>query len=205
MAVSVIMVTTVVMAVVVPMIMAGTAIMLVIEVMMAMMVMLLGIDQGGGQRALDGDRCIARSLGVLDGQSHNFGGEAHVVDLTEIVAPQSPLPVEQQDRRRTLHFVGGHRLRQAGSVGLVDADREWPAILVNEGFQRLSGHRVVMLEYGVQAQDLHLVVGEALYDPFCKRQAVLHAAGAKHLEGLQHDDLALEACERQRRLGVDPS
>ena len=44
-----------------------------------------------------------------------------------------------------------------------------------------------MLEHRVQADDLHLVAPEHAVDLLGLRHAVLHAAGAEHLEGVGDD------------------
>ena len=62
----------------------------------------------------------------------------------------------------------------------------------------------MVLEHGMQADDGDLALVEHLGDPPGLREAMRDAAGAQHLEGHDDHDLALEAVERRRRLGVEP-
>lgn len=73
--------------------------------------------------------------------------------MAERLPPQPARLVDQQQGRRALHTVGGHRARQmpAGRVRRVDADRHVEPVFVGEGFQRLAPVGVV-LEDRVQGE-----------------------------------------------------
>jgi hypothetical protein len=95
------------------------------------MVMMVGIDERGGQTALERNRLLARSVAGFDGQSHHLGAEAQVIYLAEIVAPEPALAVEHEDRRRAADLVGLHGLRDIIAVGLVEGDRESELVFVD--------------------------------------------------------------------------
>ena len=148
------------------MIMAATAV---------VMMMRVGVDEHGREPALDGDGHLARRLGVLQRERHDLGGEPHVVDVAEVMTAQPTLAVEQEKRRRALHLVGGHRLRQGLAVRLVDGDGERPAVLLHEGLERGRRLRLVVLEHSA-GEHGHLGVAEAHGEARSLRQGVLDAA-----------------------------
>ena len=65
-----------------------------LAVVVMVVVMILGIDESLGEPLLDGDRGLARRLGVLDGERHDLGAEPHIVDGAEVVPAQAPLAIE---------------------------------------------------------------------------------------------------------------
>jgi len=154
---------------------------------------------------LDRRSLLAASARVLDRQRHNLRSKADVVRMAKIVTPEPPSPVKNKERRRALHLIGRERLRWSFPIGLVDPDREWPAIFALEDLQRLLGHHLVVLEDRVQADDGHLIRAEPLANPPRLGQAFRHATGTEHLESYQDDHLALELSEGHRLVGVEPA
>src|SRR3546814_1606787 len=75
--------------------------------------------------------------------------------MPEMVEPQPPLPVDQQQGRRALHRISAHRGGQAvGADMRVDRDRETDPIFVEERRQRLGrALRCVMLEHAVRSEE----------------------------------------------------
>ncbi len=65
--------------------------------------------------------------------------ESEIVDRAEIVPAQTPLPVEQQKRRRALQLVSFHRLGQLFTVRLVERDGDRDAVLSQIRFDLFSG------------------------------------------------------------------
>ena len=165
----------------------------------------VGIDQCRVQLALDRNRGLARGTGVLDRQRHDLGGEPHILDVPEVVPAQAPLAIEQQQRRRAPHLVGGHGPGQACAIGRIDRDREAPSVFVDECLQRLRPHRRMMLEHGVQTDHHDLVVAELPGQALGLRQRVRHAARTQHLERHDNDHLALQRLQGQRRPRVEPA
>ena len=88
-----------------------------------------------------------------------------------------------QFRRQELRYA-------AAAVGSVHADGEGPAVLVDEGLQRLDRHHVMVLEDRVQADDGQLGRREGLAHPLGLRQAMGHTGRAQHLEGVQQHHAA---------------
>jgi hypothetical protein len=178
----------------IPMVMM--VVMMVVVVMIVVLV--IGRDQGGCELVLDGGCLLAVAACVLDRERHDLGGEADVVGVTEIVAPEPACAIEHEERGRTLHLVGRERLRRTLAVRLVDADREGPLVLALENLEGLLGHHIMVLEDRVQADDRNLVRTEALSQSPRLRQSLRYTAGAKHLKSHQDHDLALEACQGHR-------
>jgi hypothetical protein len=148
----------VVMAVVMAVIMPAPArvamgvIMVLGVIMMVIMVMVVVMILGGqrlGELVLDRRSLLAAAIHVLDGQRHDLRGEADVIGVAEVVAPQPAGPVENQQRRRALHLVGRKRLRWAFAIRLVDADWERPLVFALENLERFLGHDLVVLEDAV--------------------------------------------------------
>ena len=143
------------MPVVVGMIVAAAAgVAMLVMLVMVPIVLAVGMARHGqriGQCLLNRDGLLTGRTGWLDGQGHDLGRQQHVVRAAEIVAPQSAGTIEEQQRRRALHLVGGHRLRLLFAVRLVDSDRERPAVLMHERLQGRGRHDILMLEDAVQS------------------------------------------------------
>ena len=172
--------------------------------LMVVMVVLVGADEGRREPPLHAQRHLPRGVGVLEHQRHDLGAEAHVVDGAQIVAAQAPLAVEQQKRRRALDAVGLHGPRQAGAVRRVDRDGDGDVLGLEERLEQGRRHVLVVLEHHVQAENRDLVAVEGAREPLRLRERVAQRAGAQHLEGDEHDDLALERLQRERLGRVEP-
>lgn len=182
----------VVMPMLMPMVMIVPVVMpmmMLMAVLMAvlMIVIMLRRFQRGRNPLLDARSLLARRCRVLGRHRHDLGRERDIVGPAEIVTAQPPRPVEDQQRRCAAHFVGRHRLRNAVRIRRIDADRERPAILLEENVERSRCHHRVMFEHRMQADDRDLGGIEAFSKPFGLRQSVLQTARAQHLEGNQHD------------------
>ena len=111
-------VSMVVMTVVVPMrmivIMAATAAAVVVMV-------LVRIGQHRRKPPLERDGLFARRLTRFNRERHHFRADAQVVHLSQIVTPETPLAVENENRGRALDLIRLHGLWQAAFVaGLVE-------------------------------------------------------------------------------------
>ena len=78
------------------------------------------------------------------------------------------------------------------------------AATMDEGLQRHRGHRLVMLEDGVQADDLKIRVAEEPFDTAHLWQAFGNAARAEQLEAVEIDHPSAQAFEGQWRPDVEP-
>jgi len=188
----------------VPVIMRVIMTMIVRMVMLVTMVMRRRLERGR-DALLDPRGLFARRCFVLRRHRHDFRCDSDIVRPPEIVPPQAARAIEDQQRRRTSHLISRHRLRNAVLARRIDADRKWPAILLEEHLERRGRHDRVMLEHCMKPDDGDLRRIEPLRQAFRLRQAMLEAAGAQHLEGHENDDAALQLFERQRLLGIRPA
>lgn len=106
---------------------------------------------------------------------------------TKHLSAQPSLRIDEEGSRGALHRIRPHGAgyRIAVQTRSVDADRELHAVLVNERAQRLEPHRRMVFEDRVQSDDRHRRGLEEFGDSLGLRYGVCHAAGAKHLEGVQ--------------------
>lgn len=88
--------------------------------------------------------------------------------------------------------------------GLSMPNRKGQPVLVNEGLQGLGTHHIVVLEDRVQANDRKLVFGKHCAHLAGLRQAVQHASGAQHLEGVQHHHAPVQRVQTQATGRIDP-
>ena len=151
----------------------------------------LGIDEGCSELALDRDRHLARRLFVFDQQSHQFRADAQVIDGAEIMPAQTPLPVEDQHRRRALQLIGAHRLGQVLAVRLVERDRNGDVVFREIGFDFFGRLLSEFLKRHVQAEDSDFLFVERTTEPHRLRQAVFLRAGTGQLPDSDDDDFAL--------------
>ena len=99
----------------------------------------------------------------------------------------------------------GQRQRASLRVGLVDSNRERQPVFMDEGRERLARlHHRVVLEDAVQAHDGQLVSVEELVQAASLRDAVGHAAGAKHLKGMQGNHSAAQGLPGEGYGRVEP-
>ena len=112
---------------------AGIAVFMVMMVVIVTMVMAVARHhERARQAALDGGSLFTRALGVLDREPHQLSRDHHLVGMAVVVTPQPAGAVEHEERRRSLHLIRREGLGRSLAVGLVDADREWPLVLVLE-------------------------------------------------------------------------
>src|ERR1700761_8129710 len=89
------------------------------------------------------------------------GAERYVVLLSEAVMHDIAVASDQNAGRRSLHPVSPHGDGYRHALdGVIDANREGQTIFVDECLQRYRRHRGVMLENGVQSDDLKVGVLE---------------------------------------------
>lgn len=152
-----------------------------------------------------GSRGVAR-LG-LPQQQAELGAEPQILLDAEMVVAQPAPGVDQQRARRALQAVGAHGEGNGAAVGVgeVDAHRKGIAMLGEKDREGLGAHHRVMLEDGVQADDGERGAGQQPRHPLGLGQAVEHAAGAEHLEGVDQHHLAAQALQAQRRVAVEPA
>lgn len=183
----------VVMSVVVPMAMIVVSPMAVTTTATTALVMLVlvGIDQDGCKAPLQRNRLLARRIARLDRQRHHLGGDADVVHLSQIMPAQTPLAVEDQQRRRSLKLVGVHCFGQRAPVLLVDGNRELVVTLFEESFELGWCLLVGFFKNRMQTNNLDFVVLKLRMQPRQLRQKMAHTARAMHLEGSEHHNLAL--------------
>lgn len=189
--------------VVVMMIMVVPVIMIVVVIMIVAVIVLRRL-QRRTEPLLDPRGLLAGRGAVLRRHCHDLGGERDVVRPAEVVPPQAARTVENQQRRRATHLVGGHRPGNVVVAGRIDADRKRPAVLLQENLERSGRHDRVMLEHGVEPYDGDLCRIEPLGEPLRLRQSVLEAPRTQHLESDKHDHAPPEPFEAQRFLRVRP-
>lgn len=113
--------------------------------------------------------------------------------------------VDQHQGRGALHRVGLHGPRQWVVVRrLVDRDREGQAVFVCKHAQCRRCHHVVVFEYAVQSDYRQRLRVEGALNLDRLRQTVGDAAGAKHLEGVEDHDTALQLRKPERLRCVEP-
>ncbi len=127
------------------------------------------------------------------------------MNAEDLVAEPS-LPVDDDRRRRPLHGVRPHRLRDRITLGarFVHSDRKSNPVLVQECPERRKAHGFVVLEDRMEPDDGYRGTGEVLRDPLSLRQSASNAARAEHLEGVEQDDSPSKAFESERLDGVEP-
>ena len=195
----VVMIVPVVVPVVVPMIMAVIVAAAAFIAMLVMM-MRLGIDQRRRELAFERNRHLARAVLVLDQQRHDFGTETEIIDRTEIMPAQATLPVEKQNRRRTLQLVSLHRLGQLFAVRLVERDGDSDAVLGQISFDLLRRLLGKPFERHVQPEHRDFALLEGAAQPHRLRQAELRT-GATQLPDRDDDDFAFLGLERALLVG----
>lgn len=137
-----------------------------------------------------------RERGFPD-QRLDRSAKPQIIQMTELLEAELSRAVDQDRRRRALHLVGAHGLRQS-LIGLrINADGEVYSVFVQESRKRLRAPlRLVMLKHRVQTDHCEVTRREGGSRPLRLRQAVADAAGAQHLEGDGQDHPAAQRFER---------
>ncbi len=167
--------------------------------------MLVGIGEGRRKPAFERGRYLAWRVPGFDYKAHNFGRQPDVVDLAQIMTAQTPLPVDNQDGRRPLQLISGHRFRRIGAVRLVLGNRKRQPVLGNKGLDRLGVLLLMIFKSGVEADHRHLVVIKVARQALRLRHPPLIRAGAMGLECNDHHHPSLERCQGWRGRGIEPS
>ncbi len=205
---------------------SGLAIMVVVVMMMVVMIAVavmivvmvvvvvgLRLGQHSGEPALQSHGRLARGIRRFYRQSHDLRSQPKIINLAQIMASQSALPVEYQQCRRALHAVGGHRLRQARFTGhftghftgRIYADRKFPAVLLDKRFQSERKHRSMVLENRVQSDHRHRIAVETRSKAACLGQSMGNASRAEHLECQDYGDTPLQCSQRRRIDRIQPT
>lgn len=179
--------------IVVVMVMPATTASALMRVLMA-----VRVHEDRRQPPLQRNRLLARRIACFDRQRHHLSGNADVIHLAEVVPAQTPLPVENQKRRRTLELIGVHRLWQRATVLLVDGHREIEVMFIEEGFE-LGGRLLVsLLKNRMQTDHLDFIFLELCVKPCKLRQQMPSRTWAVHLECSEHHHLTLGCGQRRR-------
>ena len=137
-------------------------------------VVIAGIGERGSEATLQRDRLFAGRVARFDGQRHDLGAEAHVLDRAEIMPAQAALAVEDQNGRRALQLIGLERLGQTLAVRFVERDCELEALLGDEGLERLGRLLGLLLERDIEPDDADLVAAEPGGETRGLRETMLH-------------------------------
>ena len=123
-----------------------------------------------------------------------------------MLCPAATELVDQDQGRRALHLIGIHGLGQDAVAALgIDSDWEIKAVFMQKCLQGdTAALGLVMFEHGVQADYHDIFRGEGGGDAARLRQTVTDAAGAEHLERLEHDDPAFQSLQTQCLRRIEP-
>jgi hypothetical protein len=121
----------------------------------------LGVSSRPRARELHGIRTRRCRSGATTDCGRQPRPESHVVFLAKPVTKDGAVTADQDRGRRSPHLIAPHGDRDRRSrTRLVNADWHGQAILVNEGLQRNGRHGLMVLENGVEADDLQVRIAE---------------------------------------------
>ena len=130
---------------------------------------------------------------------------AEIVFLSEEMKALAALAINQDQCWGTFHFVGAHReWTTTFRVGSVDTNRKSQPIFINENRQRFRRHDIVVFKYRVQTGHSDIGSIELPLNTLRLWNAMMDAAGAQHLEGMQHNHLAAQRVKIEWARSVEP-
>jgi len=97
----------------------------------------------------------------------------------------------------TAHFIALHGVRYgAGGIRLVQSDRKFQAIFLDESLEHRRAEGIVVLEGRMHADHRDIARRKRFVDSPRLGHARRDGVWAQHLKGRQHDDPAAQTAER---------